>query len=404
MSATATPTIGLSADKPVPAWITILLAAACGMTAANLYYAQPLVGPIAASLGLSPGAAGLIVTLTQIGYGAGLLLIVPLGDLVENRRLVLTLIAVAAMALLGAGLSSHPAPFLIAALCIGGGSVAAQVMVAYAAHLAPDAIRGRVVGNVMSGLMLGIMLARPGSSFIAEFFGWHTVFFVSAALMVLLAVLLGWALPPRRPEVRLHYGALLGSMAHLARTMPVLRRRALYHACLFGAFSLFWTTAPLLLAGPAFHISQGGIAVFALAGVAGAVVAPVAGRFADRGWTRPATGLGMAAVAVSFLITHIGAPGSTMRLAFLVVAAILLDAGVTMNMVLSQRAVFALGAEFRGRLNGLFMATFFAGGAVGSALGAWAYAQGGWTLAAWFGLALPILALCYFATEPRRAA
>ena len=404
MSATATPTIGLSADKPVPAWITILLAAACGMTAANLYYAQPLVGPIAASLGLSPGAAGLIVTLTQIGYGAGLLLIVPLGDLVENRRLVLTLIAVAAMALLGAGLSSHPAPFLIAALCIGGGSVAAQVMVAYAAHLAPDAIRGRVVGNVMSGLMLGIMLARPGSSFIAEFFGWHTVFFVSAAMMVLLAVLLGWALPPRRPEVRLHYGALLGSMAHLARTMPVLRRRALYHACLFGAFSLFWTTAPLLLAGPAFHISQGGIAVFALAGVAGAVVAPVAGRFADRGWTRPATGLGMAAVAVSFLITHIGAPGSTMRLAFLVVAAILLDAGVTMNMVLSQRAVFALGAEFRGRLNGLFMATFFAGGAIGSALGAWAYAQGGWTLAAWFGLALPILALCYFATEPRRAA
>jgi predicted MFS family arabinose efflux permease len=371
------------------------LASACGLIAANLYYAQPLVGPISAALGMSPQAAGLIVTMTQIGYCAGLLLIVPLGDLVETRGLVLGILGLAVLALAGAAAATQAWAFLVASLFIGIGSVAVQVLVPYAAHLAPEEVRGRVVGNVTSGLMFGIMLARPAASFLANAFSWHAIFLVSATLMVGLGIVLRLALPRRQPSAGLHYGALLASMGSLARHTPVLQRRALYHAFLFGAFSLFWTTVPLLLT-ETYRLSQNGIAWFALAGVAGAVAAPIAGRLADRGWMTPATGLAMLSVAAAFLLGRLGLLGSNVGLGVLVFAAILLDFGVTANLVLGQRALFALGARIRSRLNGIYMATFFAGGAAGSALGGWAFAQGGWSLSSWVGLGLPVLALGCF--------
>jgi predicted MFS family arabinose efflux permease len=388
-------------DKGMPSWLTLLLATACGLVAANIYYAQPLVGPISAAIGLTPEAAGLIVTATQIGYGAGLLLVVPLGDLVETRRLVFVALADCTLALIAAAVAPDAPTFLLAALFIGFGAVAIQILVPYAAHLSPAAIRGRVVGNVMSGLLLGIMLARPVASIVTHLFGWHAVFFGSAAVTGVLAVVLRYVLPERRPSPGLHYGGLLLSMAVLLRETPILRRRAVYQAGLFGAFSLFWTTTPLLLAGPEFGLTQRGIALFALAGIAGAVAAPIAGRLADRGWSRPVTGIAIASVALAFLMTHVGRPGSPLALAMLVAAAIVLDFGVSANLVAGQRAIFALGAEYRSRLNGLYMAFFFAGGALGSALGAWAYAQGGWALASSVGLALPVAALLYFATERR---
>lgn len=394
------------AARPAPTMTTrlaVLLSAACGLIVANLYYAQPLAGLIGPALGLSPAAAGLIVTLTQLGYGLGLLLIVPLGDLVENRGLILLLSASGIAALLGAALAGSPALFLGASLCIGLSSVSVQILVPYASHLAPEATRGRVVGNIMSGLMLGIMLARPVASLIAHQASWRAVFVLSASVLLLVSLVLARALPKRRPASGSGYGHLLLSMARLARTTPVLRRRALYHAALFAAFSLFWTTVPLLLAGPAYRFSQVGIAWFAFAGIAGAVAAPLAGRLADQGWSRAATGLAMLLVAASFLITHVGTPGSALALGFLVAAAVLLDFGVTTNLVIGQRALFLLGAECRNRLNGLYMATFFLGGALGSALGGWAYAQDGWRLASWIGFALPVTALAYYATEFRAA-
>jgi predicted MFS family arabinose efflux permease len=276
--------------------------------------------------------------------------------------------------------------------------VAVQIIIPYAAHLAPEAIRGRVVGNVSTGLMLGIMLARPVSSFVTAVLSWHAVFFCSAALMIVLAAVLRMTLPKRTPVARMHYGALLMSMPHLARTTPLLRRRALYQAGLFGAFTLFWTVAPLQLASE-FGFTQRGIALYALAGVAGVFSAPIAGRLADRGLSRIATIIAMLLVAIGFLVTHIGAAGSTLKLACLVAAAIAIDFGVQGNVVLGFRAIFVLGHEHRSRLNGLYMATFFAAGAAGSALGAWAFAQGGWTLASGIGLALPVAALLYAATE-----
>ncbi|MGK9052074.1 MFS transporter [Neorhizobium sp. CSC1952] len=390
-----------AAPSAMSAGMTFVMAAACGLVAANLYYAQPLAGPIAASIGLPAHATGLIVTLTQIGYGLGLLLIVPLGDLLENRRLILTMIGAVTLALVAAGLSTASVPFLAASLAIGLGSTAVQMIVPFAASLAPDAMRGRVVGNVMSGLMVGIMMARPVASFIARFSSWHLVFFLSAAVMVVLGFVLAARLPKRVPQTRLSYFSLLSSMGTLYATQPVLRRRAFYQACQFAAFSLFWTVTPLVLAGPAFQLTQAGIALFALAGVAGAIASPIAGRLADRDLGRPATVFGIAAVAIAFLITHIAPEGSVVALTLLTLAAILLDFGVTMTLVIGQRAIYGLGAELRSRLNGLFMATFFCGGAIGSAVGAWAFAEGGWLLASSIGLALPVIALLYFLTEKR---
>jgi predicted MFS family arabinose efflux permease len=387
-------------DSAMPAWLTLVLATACGLVVANIYYAQPLIGPISAALGMSPQTAGLIVTMAQIGYGAGLLFVVPLGDLFENRSLVLSMIAVAAVALAAASFATHALAFLACALFIGLGTVAVQILVPYAAHLAPEAMRGRVVGNVMSGLMLGIMLARPAASFVTHALSWQAVFVISAAMMVAVIVVLRLTLPRRAPAPGLSYGALLASMGGLLRDTPVLQRRAAYHFFLFGAFSLFWTTVPLLLHG-VFDLSQAGIALFALAGVAGAVAAPIAGAVADRGWGRPATGVAMAIAALAFPLSRLGGTGSSFSLACLVAAAILLDFGMTAHLVLAQRAIFSLGAEYRSRLNGLFMAIFFAGGALGSAIGGWAYANGGWSLTAWIGLAMPIAALAGYATERR---
>ncbi len=392
-----------AAQAALSGGLILLLAGAAGLIVANVYYPQPLVGPISVALGLSPQSAGLVVTLTQIGYAIGLLLLVPLGDLLENRRLILSATALATVALVVAALSHRAATFLAATFVIGLGSVAVQILVPLAAHLAPPAQRGRAVGEVMSGLMLGIMLARPAASIITYASTWHAVFWISAALMIALCVVLRLALPRRRPTIRLSYLALLRSMASLALRTPVLQRRALYHAALFGAFSLFWTTAPLQLA-QVFHLSQAGIALFALAGVAGAVSAPIAGRLADRGWTRPATGLAMIAVAAAFLLGRLGlgvGPLHTKTLGVLALTAtaILLDFGVTANLVLGQRAIFMLGDETRSRLNGLYMATFFAGGAACSALGGWAFAEGGWSLTMWVGLALPLLAVSFYLTE-----
>jgi len=274
-----------------------------------------------------------------------------------------------------------------------------QILIPYAAHLAPEAARGRVVGNVTTGLMIGVLLSRPASSFIAAASSWHAVYKVSACGMILLAVVLHRMLPQRLPTARLGYGQLLASMMHMARTNVVLRRRALYQAALFGVFSMFWTTAPLLLAGPAFHLTQRGIAMFALAGVAGAIAAPLAGRVADRGWTRPATAAVMLLTAGGFALTRLVDFGSTLSMAVLVIAAIAIDFGVQANVVLGYRTLFAQGAESRGRLNGLYMTTFFLAGAAGSAIGGWAYANGGWALVSWIGIALPLAALIYLATD-----
>lgn len=391
-----------SKSKSTPNWIMMLLAVSCGIIVANLYYAQTLVGPISIAMGLSPRSAGLIVTLTQVGYVLGLLFIVPLSDIIENRRLTVVSLIMVVGALVAATLAPNSLIFLAASLLIGLGSVAAQILVPYATYLASENQRGRVVGNVMSGLLLGIMFARPIASFITDLWGWQAVFTLSAVLITLLTILLSRALPERKPVPTMNYGQLLGSLVTLLKATPILRRRAIYQACLFGAFSLFWTVVPLRLTDH-FHLSQQGIALFALAGVAGAVAAPVAGRLADRGLSRLMSGLAIAIAFLAFVVSYLVQGNSNTALILLVLAAILLDMGVSGSLVLGQRAIYSLGGETRGRLNGLFMAIFFVGGALGSFIGAWSYAYRGWNLTVLLGMSLPILAMLYYFTEKRTA-
>jgi len=379
--------------------MVLLFAIACGLIVANLYYAQTLVGPISAATGLSPESAGLIVTLTQVGYTLGLVFVVPLGDLLENRRLIVCALLFTALALAAAATSSGAALFLAAALAIGLGSVAAQVLVPFAAHLSSEATRGATVGKVVSGLLLGIMLARPAASLIAAHSSYHVVFGGAALLMLALAGLLWRQLPLRQPSSPLPYFPLIASLLHLFLTTPLVRRRAAYHAGLFGAFSLFWTVTPLMLAGPAFHLSQTGIAIFALVGMAGAVASPVAGRLADAGHTRMATAGALALGVIGFALP-MAAPGARpLALGLLVAASIVLDMAVAANLVLGQRAIFSLGAAERSRLNGIYFALFFAGGAAGSAMGGWMYARHGWHAALLTGMAFCGLALLYWLTE-----
>ncbi|HEY2494033.1 MAG TPA: MFS transporter [Paenibacillus sp.] len=387
-------------DSRISSWLMVLLATACGLIVANLYYAQTIVGPIRDAIGLTSTAAGLIVTVTQIGYVVGLLFIVPLSDVIENRSLTIFMLIVAIGALLTAAFAPNASLFLIASLFIGVGSVVAQILVPFASYLASEDQRGRVVGNVMSGLLLGIMLARPLASFITSLWGWRAIFVLSAIVISLLTVLLSYVLPKRKPSPMVSYSKLIISLGAILRKTPVLRRRALYQACLFGAFSLFWTVVPLHLVDH-FGMSQRGIAWFALVGVGGAIAAPIAGRLADKGWSKWLTGLAMIVAALSFLLIHLFQSYSTLALILLFVSAFTLDMAVSGNLVVSQRAIYSMGSEARGRLNGLFMSIFFLGGAIGSSLGAWSYTHGGWKLTSLIGTILPLLALVYFFTEKR---
>ena len=374
--------------------LVFFMAASCGIIVANIYYSQPLVGVIAPALRLSTHIASLMVTLTQLGYAAGLLALVPLGDIIENRRLLTITVASSVPALLIAGFAQNGLLFLGAGALVGITSVAVQMLVPLAANLAPDHLRGRIVGNVMSGLVLGILLARPTASLITNFFGWRAVFFTSATVMAMLACVMRMVLPRRQPAANHHYFELLETLLALPFNSPPLRRRAAYQAAAFGAFTLFWTAAPLLLARR-FGLSQRGIAVFALVGAAGVLAAPIAGRLADRDFGRAGSIAALGIIILAFFLAAWGG-GAGHSLTGLALAGVLLDAGVQANLVIGQREIYALAPHMRSRMNGIFMAIFFTGGAMASAAVSPMLARFGWPGICALGVVLPALALLYF--------
>src|ERR1700712_2402360 len=265
--ATSAPPAAAGGDSRASAGIEWLLGAACGLIVANIYYGQPLNGIISQALGLERQNAGLIMTLPLAGYGLGLLFIVPLGDLLENKRLTLLMVTLEAVVLVLASLTSNAVMFLALAFLIGLTASGLQLLVPYVTYLLPPAQRGQAVGRVVSGVMLGIMLARPVSSLVTDLSSWHVIFRLSALAMVLTGVVLAFALPRRQPSDAPGYRALLASLVHLFVGTELLRRRAVYQAAMVGAFSVFWTAIPLWLGGPSFNLSQRGIAWVALAGV-----------------------------------------------------------------------------------------------------------------------------------------
>ena len=378
----------------------MLFAVACGLCVANIYFAQPLIGPIAETLQLHAGLAGLIMTLTQLGYGAGLLLLVPLADVVENRRLVVVAMGGLVLGLIGVAISGSATTFLAASFVVGICAVAAQVLVPVASHLAPEATRGKVVGNIMAGLVAGIMLARPFSSLVAAAFGWRAVFLISAVLMAVLIAVLWRALPDRRPHGSLGYARTMASLPGIVMNTPLLQRRGFYQGMMFAAFQAFWTAVPLLLVHE-FGLGQGGIALFALAGAAGALTAPWAGRLADRGLSRPATGIALGIGVGSFVLGGVSVYFHS--LAGLVISALLLDGAVQMCQVLSMRSLYMLAPELRGRLNGLFMTFIFLCAAVASGISAAAYAFHGWTGVCLLGGAFAALGFAVFLATDRVA-
>ncbi|RMO16618.1 Major facilitator family transporter [Pseudomonas cichorii] len=378
--------------------LVMLFAFCCGAIVANIYYAQPIIELIAPDIGLSSTMASLIVSLTQVGYALGLFFLVPLGDLLENRRLMLLTTGVAILSLVGAAFAEQPNLFLVVSLLVGFSSVSVQMLIPLAAHLAPEETRGRVVGSIMGGLLLGILLARPVSSLVADHFGWRAVFGSAAVLMAGISVVLATTMPKRVPDHRASYGQLLFSLWALLRQQPVLRQRAFYQACMFATFSLFWTAVPLELARN-HGLSQSQIALFALIGAIGAIAAPISGRLADAGHSRIATLSALLFGALSFLPGLIPAPYNLIGLA---VTGVVLDFCVQMNLVVGQRAVYALDAASRSRLNALYMTSIFIGGAIGSSVASVLFDHGGWIWISVVGTALPLIALLVFLRDSRR--
>lgn len=378
---------------------TLLMAAACGLMVGNLYYAQTLIDAIGPEIGLSPWLAGAIVTLTQLGYGVGLALLVPLSDLYENKRLVLISTAGATLGALGVAAATNPTLFLVASLLTGLCSVGAQILVPLAASLSSESRQGRTIGLVMSGLLTGIMLSRPYASFVADLAGWRAVFLSSAGFMALTGAALFFWLPSRRPNAGLRYGQILRSLVDLLARYPQLRLRAFYQALLFLAFNLFWTAAPLVLIHR-FGLSHSGIALFALAGAGGALAAPIAGSLADRGKARLVTVGSMALLAVSFLAADwTVAIGSVIAFA---VTAVLIDAAVQLNQISGQRIIFSLDPAARGRINAIYMTIVFMVGALGSVVATASYDRGGWPLTAWIGAGIGGVLLAVFLLVDRK--
>ena len=376
--------------------LVFFLALCCGAVVANLYYAQPIVELIAPSIGLSSHSASLIVSLTQFGYALGLLFLVPLADLLENRRLLVGFTLAAAVCMAAAALSTTPSLFLVSSLLIGLTSVAVQILVPLAAHMAPEASRGRVVGNIMSGLLLGILLSRPLSSTLAEVFGWRGVFFGAAGLMTVMAVVMGLLLPHRLPAHRASYPALIASVFALARRYPLLRERSLYQGLLFASFSSFWTIAPIELVRH-YGFSQGEVAIFALVGAVGAVAAPIAGRLADAGHAVRSTAAALVLAPLALIAGSLQGAGWL----WMVVTAVALDFAVQLNMVLGQREVYALDPHSRARLNAVYMTSIFVGGALGSLIASPLYEQAGWEMFACLSALPPAAALALFVFRPR---
>src|SRR4051794_17111651 len=353
--------------------LVALLAVACGATVANLYYAQPLLDTIAREFDVSSGTAGLLVTATQAGYVAGVLFIGPLGGLWQRRKLVARLLALDAVALAVAAAAPTFGVLAAALAAIGITSCAAQILVPFASSLAKDEERGRVVGRVMSGLLLGILLARTVSGLVAQAGGWRLIYALAAGAMLLLAAVLWRALPLAKPPEQLPYPRLLRSVGALIREEPALRHRMAIGFLSMASFSGFWTAIAFMLSRR-YHYGEAVIGLFSLAGLAGAGVASFAGRVADRGHAVGGTRIAAATVLGSWGLLALGESS----LAALIAGIVALDLGVQATQILNQSVIYRLRPEARSRLTTAYITCYFAGAVTGSAGASYAWEQGGW--------------------------
>ena len=378
----------------LPTSLVALLAASAGLSVASLYYSQPMLGDLGADIGASGRALGLVPTLTQLGYASGILLLAPLGDRYDRRRIILMKAAALVLALLFAAAAPSIHVLLIASLAIGLTATMAQDIVPAAATLAPDAHRGKVVGTVMTGLLLGILLSRVISGVVAEHFGWRVMFAAAAASVAAIGLAAWRGLPRFKATTTLAYGALLGSLAKLWVKHRPLRRAALAQGLLAAGFSAFWSTLAVMLHGEPFHLGSAAAGAFGLAGAAGALAAPIAGRIADSRGPELVTRLGAGLAALSFaamILLPMLSPHA--QLALLVASAIGFDLGFQATLIAHQAIVYSIDPGARSRLNALLFTCVFVGMASGAALGSLLFAEWGWLAVSIFSAAVALAAL-----------
>ncbi len=362
--------------------LVLAMSAAAGLAVANLYYNQPMLGLIEREL---PGAAtGWVPAVTQLGYAAGLFFLVPLADLLERKRVIVLQFLALAAALVVSAVASSAGALLLAALLLGGTSTVAQQIVPFAAHLSAPERRGATVGTVMSGVFLGILLSRTLAGFVATHAGWRAMFWIAAPVSLAAAAAMALLLPTSKPESTMTYREALGSLAGLWRSLPALRLAAKTQALLFAAFIAFWTVLPFHL--ERFSLGAQAAGLFGVLGAGGIVVAPLAGRMADKRGPRTMIVVGSVLTVVAWAVF-----GLWPTLPGLVVGVIVLDLAVQAVLVSNQHVIFALRPEARGRINTVFVGTMFLGGATGSAASRLAWSLGGWTALAVLG---GVLASC----------
>jgi predicted MFS family arabinose efflux permease len=379
--------------------LTFLFAAAGGAAVGNLYWAQPLLDLIARDLHASPAAAGWLVTATQIGYAAGILLIVPLGDVLDRHRLIPVMMLAAALALVVCAVSPSFPVLLLALGAVGVTTVSGQILTPLAGDLAEDENRGRVVGTVVSGILIGILLSRTISGLVAAVAGWRAIYALGAVAAVVFAVLLHRALPPLERKTRMGYPALLASVGGVVARERTVRWTLVLAATGFAMFTMFWTALTFLLSSAPFNYPVSLIGLFGLAGLAGAVAAQRTGLLHDRGWSLPGTGVALAVVLASFVLAAFA--GRSVVLVLVVV--VLLDVALQAFGILNQLRVFAVSHEARSRLNTAYVTCNFLGGAVGSAAAAVLWEAGGWSAVTTAGIALSLFALAVWAVGRRGA-
>jgi predicted MFS family arabinose efflux permease len=370
-----------------------LLALSVGVIVANIYYVQPLLASMAQTFAVGVSMIGLVAMLTQVGTALGMLIFVPLGDSRERRGLLTALLIGASVALCGVATARSLTWLCIASFAVGLCGASVHIIVPFAAQLAPENGRGRVLGTVFSGLLLGILLARTFSGIVASFFGWRAVYGIAALFMLSLMLLLRAQLPKLPPQSSLPWPALMRSLVDLVRDHPPLRESAFLGAALLCVFSAFWTTLVFLLQTPPYHFGSSVAGLFGLVGAAGALCAPLVGRFADRKGPRFTILLALLTTLASFLV--LGVFGKV--LAGLIVGVVLLDIGVQSGHVSNQTRIYGLDPGARSRLNTVYMFCYFTGGSLGSWIGAICWEYKGWTAVCEFSIAVVAIALLVFA-------
>ncbi|MEU0531447.1 MFS transporter [Amycolatopsis tolypomycina] len=378
-------------SQAVPTRLALLFSVICGVTTANAYYAQPLLDRIAQDLHASTAGVSLLVTTGQVGTALGLLFIVPAADIVRRQNLLTALFVTNTLALAGSAAAPNAPTLAVLAVFVGIGAVAIPVISAYAATLADDASRGRVLGVIMGGVLFGILMSRTVASLIAAAGGWRTVYVVAAVLMAAATVVVRATIHGDQPALQKRYLAQVGSVLAQFRRSSIMRSRCAIGACVMAAFTAFWTSVTFLLAGPPFEYSQIGIGLFALSGVAGALMASGGGRLIDRyrHWRWQSSGVALGVLAVSFGILALGRSS----IVLLVLGALVMDAAIQAVHVTNQSVVYEVDQQARARIASGYMTSFAIGGVAGSYVSAQAFEATGWYGACWAGAGFAVLGL-----------